>query len=164
MLAPFEEDRLALARQDFCIAAENVSRDETLLSCTLGTRSCGSYIAATKDVRMAAAATEPLLRSVAPFRLTGWMGGSNDQRLDAAGGCQCLGADDAYREILWETLGYNAVANSAMGTRQAIDGHGSIVPRVPLEQYRIAAPAFGSPAYMLSKYLRSTRLHPLPAA
>ena len=161
MMYPFPEDRLALARTDKCWPAENLSYQESALSCQLGARSCASYLAATRDNRLQTQATEPLLRSVQGTEITGWLGGSVHQIMDASGGCQVLSADDRFRQGLWEHFGYNTVANSAQGVQDSIQRR-PIAPPIGLGQYTITSPAWGSPNYMILKYLKSTQTTPQP--
>lgn len=153
---PFPMDKLAMARQDFCMAPENLSYNETQLTCSLNARQCGSYIASTRDPDIANTAGEPLLRSLQQPSISGWLGTDYLQLIDGTMGCAALGASEQYRQSLWNKIGYRTVENSAKGAQEAIAGQAVSAP-LPDTQHQLLDPAFGSPAFMVAKYLQTTQ-------
>jgi hypothetical protein len=157
MMHPFPPDSIALMRADFCMAPENVSASQDVLECTLSAKQCGSYVAATRDPRLAATAVEPLSRTVAPLTITGWSGGQSEQLMEGEGACQTLAADVRYRQPLWDSMGFPSVRRSYEGVSQA-QAREPISPARRGDRYRLVEAAYGSPEWFLDRYLRETQV------
>ena len=146
-------------RADFCIPPENLTRNQDLLECTLSAKQCGSYIALTKDPKLAAVAVEPLSRTLQPMTIVGWLGGEQEQLVEGHGACETLGSEERYRGALWNEMGLPTLKNAYQGVAGAIAREDSWPAPPPEDQrYLLADPPFGSPQYFLRRYVRETQV------
>jgi hypothetical protein len=164
MLQPFPPDKMSQQRQDFCMAPENISARTEALECVLSARQCGSFVASTRDPRLANSASGPLLSSLEAFDVHGWRGTQWAQMLEADGGCAVLSVDpERYRRPLWDAFGEKTVKQAMGGVMDAVMGE-PVRPPVPMERYEMEEPAFGSPKFILEKFLRQTQGFPYDLA
>ena len=139
------------------MAPENVSARTEALECILAARQCGSFIASTSDPRLANTASAPLLSSLEAFDVHGWRGTTSAQLLEAEGGCAVLSvAPERYRTPLWDAFGEKTVKNAMGGVMDAVMDEPVRAP-LPMERYEMVEPAYGSPTFILRKYMSQTQ-------
>lgn len=95
---PFPDDRLALARLDYCspVGCSNA------LSCSIRARQCGSHLQASGDEKKILSAGPVLNTLLGPPDITAWEGACPS--VSATGVCNLLTAD-RFADDLWYAFG-----------------------------------------------------------
>lgn len=152
---PFQADALAYARWDYCQIPEAVPDISDPLSCTLRTRQCGSYIAATGDKRWMGRASAALASRLEPAVITGWSGTAGCVDVDAPEGACNLMTSERYGPSLWNTFGRERVAHANDAVLRAQTGQQRSPQQQPLSSTgdeQITPAVFGSTAWLVQHY------------